>query len=298
MTYPIEMLAYDDAAALHSFASSDSFGLLYKPHSPTVSEHSLSISFSSEATVEFTQFLSDIEFVPAGVPAEMVPTFFVYTITREAPLDIFEELREESIQIERMPASYLDWIEYGIPLSRFLFAENWISRRFTRGWDKEDENQMKQFEEVEEWKQKLFLIKDELKKRKHEPWGYEAPNDEGSPTLRTLTSVASSSLRFAPPGDGRRLPGVYETSRRNYNGDERIKLDRYGYVDGSSGSTASVDCRFKPCRPEEDLTTTLAREYRKRFGGTWNVIQMASGKIPRYVEEMQASLMRKVYGTQ
>jgi hypothetical protein len=276
-----------------------------KPPSPTESDHSLSVSFSSVATTEFVQFLSDIEFTPAGIPSEMVPAFFIYAINRGIPTDVFEEPREENVTIEQMPSSYLDWVEYGIPLSRFLFAEYWISWRATRRWDEEDEREINEFEQRQEWKQRLALVKEELRKQKHHQ-NRNKPSGQELRVWQKPSSVALSPLRFAPLRDDRRSKWLSETNKHRYGGlwaDKRNNFDGNDSAESSSplsGSTSSVKSRLNSgsSRTEkEPTTTTLAREYRKRFGGTWNVVQMAGGRIPRYVEEMQATIMRKIHGS-
>jgi hypothetical protein len=266
-----------------------------RPSSPTESECSLSLSFSSVATSEFIDYLSDIEFTPSTIPSEMVPPRYWYAIVRgKLPTDLFEELREENVEIERMPSSYLDWVEYGIPLSRFLFTEYWLSRQAIKGWDQEDEREMFAFAQMNETEKRDKLVSEirEVLSKKQDLFERSSPG--GMSIWRQPSSLALSSLRFASMEDDRRSAWFFRGNDHEALG-SNDKLDDLDEVGSSLESPA--DSTSSSSREEgESTTTTLAQEYRRRFGGTWNVVQMAGGKIPRYVEEMQAGFMKAILG--
>jgi hypothetical protein len=119
-----------------------------RPYSPAPSLPHLDIQFSDAETIALNEFLEDVGLAPVEVPRHMIPPYFAaeYDLRGYASLDVFEDLRVQATYFPFMPTNYVHWLDYGVPLSRFFFADaKWLSWGDASGWDQEDQKR------CEEW---------------------------------------------------------------------------------------------------------------------------------------------------
>ena len=123
-----------------------------KPCSPTPSRPQLGIQFSDAETTTLDEFPENVGLAPVEVPRDMIPPYFAaeYDLRGYASLDMFEDLRVQTTYSPFMPANYVHWLDYAIPLSRFFFVDaKWISWGDARGWGQEARKQYEEWEAEE-----------------------------------------------------------------------------------------------------------------------------------------------------
>ena len=160
------------------------------PCSSAPSVPNLDIQFSDAETVVVNEFLEDIGLASIEVPRHMIPRQFAaeYDLRGYASLDVFEDLRMQAVYFPFMPINYVHWLEYAIPLSRFLFVdEKWVSWGDARRWNQEDQEQ---YEEWEAEKERPSTDTESLDAR-DKPYGPPSPFKRPSRVPRGLLSIPS-----------------------------------------------------------------------------------------------------------
>ena len=124
-----------------------------RPCSPAPSIPDLDIQFSDAETIVVNELLEDIGLASVEPPRYMIPHQFAveYDLRGYASLDVFEDLRVQATYFPFMPANYIHWLDYAIPLSRFFFVnEKWISWGHAQRWEQEDQRQYEEWNAEEE----------------------------------------------------------------------------------------------------------------------------------------------------
>lgn len=114
------------------------------PCPPAPSPPHLDVQSSDAETIVAEELLEDVGLAPVEAPRHMIPQHFTaeYRLRGCASLDVFEELQVQATYLPFMPANYVHWLNYSIPLSRFFFLDaKWISWGDARVLDQDYQEQ-------------------------------------------------------------------------------------------------------------------------------------------------------------
>ena len=206
----------------------------------------LDIQFSDAETVVVNELLEDLGLASIEVPKHMIPHQFSaeYDLRGHASLDVFEDLRVQAVYFPFMPVNYIHWLDYAIPLSRFLFVdERWLSWGDARRWSQEDQ---KQYEEWEAEKEPLSIDTEPLDAR-DKPYGPPSPFKRPSRVPQGLLSI----------------PSVEDVKRRRtiyYPRPPLVKANKIKWPSISSLSCASE--RSRSTREGSDKADGVRRSFR------------------------------------
>jgi len=160
------------------------------PCSAAPSIPNLDIQFSDAETIVVNEFLGEVALASVEVPRYMIPHQFAaeYDLRGYALLDVFEDLRVQAVYFPFMPVNYIHWLDYAIPLSRFLFVDKWISWGDARRWEQEDQ---RQYEEWEADKERLSTDTDTLDAQDNHTYATPSPFKRPSRVPMGLLSIPS-----------------------------------------------------------------------------------------------------------
>lgn len=179
-----------------------------RPCSPSPSIPDLDTQFSDAATVIVNEFLEDVGLASVELPRYMIPPYFAaeYELRGYASLDLFEDLRAQGAYFPFMPANYIHWLDYAIPLSRFFFLdEKWISWGDSKHWDQEDRKKYEEYEEFEAEKGRHAADNESIYGRE------DCPHDPQPSPYKRPSRVPMGLLSIPSMEDTKRRRTIYYT---------------------------------------------------------------------------------------